>query len=186
MEWLKKNKGQSPFWFLGSKIPRLWRIFYSSYVTNKIFISTAALVIIFLIGLEFFLNPIEEAVEHPVVVINGHEFLVEVVDTPGKQSKGLGGRQFLAPKTGMLFTYDQPRQLSFWMKDMQFNIDILWIKDNTIIGIENDVPVENPPVTTYPSPGLVNYVLELNAGDSDKYNIKNGDQISIDIKELRK
>ena len=77
----------------------------------------------------------------------------------------------------MLFVFDHPAQYPFWMKDMNFPIDIIWIDENlkVIFIKKNAVPESYPEVFT--SPQNSKYVLEVVAGFSDKYNIKIGDKV---------
>lgn len=81
---------------------------------------------------------------------------------------------------GMLFPYRERNHYSFWMKDMQFPLDIVWIDDKTIIEIHKNVPIpvgESLPFYRPQEP--VDKVLELNAGTTDKYGIQVGDAIKI-------
>ena len=81
----------------------------------------------------------------------------------------------------MLFVFGGSRILRFWMKDMEFALDVLWIKDNKIIGISKNVlpPSEAGKTLTMQSPAHVDKALELNAGTIDRYDIKVGDTIVI-------
>jgi uncharacterized protein len=118
------------------------------------------------------------------VIIDNKIINVELAQTSSQQEKGLGDRDSLAVDNGMLFIFPDSGVKMFWMKDMKFPIDIIWIKDNTIIGITANVPVpidqKNLPI--YASPAEVNYVLEVSAGFSKKYNFKIGDKVTFDLK----
>jgi uncharacterized membrane protein (UPF0127 family) len=119
---------------------------------------------------------------HPVNV-NNNVLCVEIVDTPEKMSKGLSEREDLKENQGMLFVFGDKNIPGFWMKDMKFPIDIIWINDNEIVDISKNVPVPDASTTTQPpnySPSEpVNYVLEVNAGYVDKYNVEIGNTIEI-------
>jgi uncharacterized membrane protein (UPF0127 family) len=112
---------------------------------------------------------------------------VEVATTSEEQQRGLSGRAKLEHDSGMLFDFHNDthqRIRNFWMIDMQFNIDIIWIRNGNIIGIEKNVPkpeANTPPsqLPRYPSPDVVDYVLEVNAGWSDEHNILVGDTITL-------
>src|SRR2546423_625848 len=81
------------------------------------------------------------------IAINDHVINVEVVDTEVAREKGLGGRDFLAKDTGMLFVFPKNDTYAFWMKDMKFNIDIVWISaDGHIVDMR-----ENVSPNTYPT-----------------------------------
>ena len=94
---------------------------------------------------------------------------VELAYQPAETSRGLGYRAGLAPGTGMLFLFTEPAPRSFWMKGMQFCIDIIWIENGAIQGAAESVCPEPPgtadaDLTSYVSPVPVSYVLEVPAG----------------------
>ncbi|MBL8030484.1 MAG: DUF192 domain-containing protein [Candidatus Doudnabacteria bacterium] len=120
--------------------------------------------------------------------INNKKILVEIVNTPDKMQHGLSYRKNLLENQGMLFQFEKSQQANFWMKDMNFDIDIIWIQEKKIVGINSNVPapvkdqdskINNTNLPTYPSPGTVDMVLEVTAGWSEKNNIKTGDRISF-------
>lgn len=108
--------------------------------------------------------------------------LIEVADTNEKRAKGLGFRQSLATNSGMLFIHDTPKKYTYWMKGMNFPIDIMWIMGDEIADIIPNVP---PPVEgqnddtleRYSSTVDVDRVLEINAGFVLSNNIQVGDKI---------
>lgn len=109
---------------------------------------------------------------------------VEVADTPAKQKKGLSGKKELKDGTGMIFPYDPPRYVSFWMPDMNFPIDIVYIKDSTIFQIYHNVP--NHPsdfpkekLPSYRSNRPVDLVLEVPAGWCQTHQIQEGSRVHI-------
>lgn len=98
------------------------------------------------------------------VIINGSKIRVEMADTLMKQAKGLSGRKSLGVGEGMLFLYAKPGFYSFWMKDMSFPIDIIWIsEDYEIIDIASNIQPDSFPRTFAPQKAS-QYVLEVNAG----------------------
>ncbi|QQS22681.1 DUF192 domain-containing protein [bacterium] len=120
------------------------------------------------------------------VQIGNNKLLVQIADTDSLRQKGLSGTKRLTHNQGMLFDFTNTanRRPSFWMKDMNFSIDIIWIKDNKIIGIEKSVPAPeiNTPdyeLKTYSPPGSITHVLEVNAGWSDQNGISVGDKIEL-------
>jgi uncharacterized membrane protein (UPF0127 family) len=107
---------------------------------------------------------------------------VSVADTEATRELGLGGRESLASDEGMLFIFPTEGTYSFWMKDMHFAIDMLWISNNgTIIHIQSDVVPATYPESFAPTSaeGLARYVLELPAGYAREHNIKVGDKVAI-------
>lgn len=120
-----------------------------------------------------------------VVVINNKKINVELADTQEKREIGLSGRTGIGKNEGMLFVFkDNPRATVFWMKGMLIPIDIIWIKDNKVIKVDSGLkpPESNVPevqLSQYPSPGVVEYALEVASGYSEKNNIKVGDSFEL-------
>jgi uncharacterized membrane protein (UPF0127 family) len=95
----------------------------------------------------------------------GLTFAVEVADTPQQRGQGLSGRPQLAAGTGMLFVYDDPGVRRFWMYDMRFPIDLAWIGDGRVVGVETLRPCPSrEECPTHESPEPVDQVLEVPAG----------------------
>ncbi|MDB5187771.1 MAG: hypothetical protein JWO50_291 [Candidatus Kaiserbacteria bacterium] len=102
-----------------------------------------------------------------------------VADTPELQSLGLGGRSGLPNGEGMLFVFGHDDTYGFWMKDMQFSIDIVWLSsDKRVIYMVQSIAPETYPATFGPS-APSRYVLELPAGYTVAHSIKIGDQFSF-------
>src|SRR5512136_601336 len=74
------------------------------------------------------------------VMVGGVRFEVEVAQTPGTREKGLSGRTGLVDGQGMLFVFDKPDRYMFWMKDMLFPIDIIYIRGGRIVDMALDLP----------------------------------------------
>ncbi|MBN2198104.1 DUF192 domain-containing protein [Candidatus Wolfebacteria bacterium] len=115
------------------------------------------------------------------VNIGSLEIPVEVVKDSISRAKGLSGRQSLDAESGMLFIFKKAGFYSFWMPDMNFPIDIIWINNGKVVDITSDIPNEfnilNP--KNYKPSFPAQYVLEVNAGFAKKKNIKIGDLVSI-------
>lgn len=89
---------------------------------------------------------------------------VEIADTDSEREQGLSGRKNLPKDQGMLFVLDEPGQYGFWMKDMNFPIDIVWLDSHKkIIGITKNLQPNSYP-KIFMSPLGTKYVLELNPG----------------------
>lgn len=111
--------------------------------------------------------------------INNHQVVIEIADTPAKRQLGLGNRDSLEANHGMLFVFDQPDEACFWMKDMHFNLDILWFDANKhLIYQKPNLSPDTYPNTFCP-PTKADYVLEINAGEAAKLNIKNQDSFNL-------
>lgn len=117
---------------------------------------------------------------HGEVLIGGTEVKVEIVDDPGEMAKGLSGRESLEEDRGMLFVFAAPDQTAFWMKDMNFSLDIIWIKGDEIIDIAANLPpLAGDYVATYQPRVPADYVLEVNAGFTAERGVKIGDKVNI-------
>lgn len=117
------------------------------------------------------------------VEIDGVMISVEVARTDEELTRGLSGRESLEPNSGMLFVFDSPYIYSFWIPDMNFPIDIIWINDGAVVDISENVPNDfdpNNPVTYSPSEPA-QYVLEVNAGFTENNEITIGDEVNIDL-----
>lgn len=102
--------------------------------------------------------------------------VAEVVTTPQAMAKGLSGRESLDFDQGMLFAYDEPTRPSFWMQGMRFPIDIVWLSDGRVVGIEHRVPVGDG-TTRYSPKQDVDAVLELAASAAEFFGLKVGDPV---------
>ena len=111
------------------------------------------------------------------VVIDGRSFSAELVVTPAEQQRGLGGRDNLCQDCAMLFKFEKKGDYAFWMKDMRFDLDILWIADGKIVYIAKNVSYEA--LNTIDPKIAADDVLEANAGLADRYGFKTGDAVGI-------
>jgi uncharacterized membrane protein (UPF0127 family) len=112
------------------------------------------------------------------IFVGDIEIFVDIADTSVKRMQGLSGRAALTNETGMLFVFEELVRPRFWMKDMNFSIDIIWISsDKQIVGIERDVSPESFPQTFSPSEPVL-YVLEVPAGWAQSNGIILGTQLS--------
>ena len=120
------------------------------------------------------------------LTVGSKQIFVEIMDTPQKQAQGLSGREKLESDQGMLFDFSKnnPEGVipNFWMKEMKFNLDIIWIWDKKIIGITTDVPAPLTPQSELPfysPPTPVDMVLEVNANWSEKNDVKVGNEVGF-------
>lgn len=119
------------------------------------------------------------------VTINDKTFSVDVADTREEREKGLSGRKKLDAGEAMLFVFEETGLHTFWMKDMKFNLDIIFIKDDKIVTIHKNVEKPSPDLAPaelehYAPRESANFVLEINSGLSDKYSFKEGDTVKIE------
>lgn len=101
------------------------------------------------------------------------QFSVEVVISEAAKQQGLSGRDGLGDNQGMLFQYDAVANRCLWMKDMRFDIDMLWLNaDKAVTAIETNVSPDTYP-RTYCHQGQ--YLLEVPAGTAETLNLKIGE-----------
>jgi hypothetical protein len=110
--------------------------------------------------------------------INGTEIEAEIADNFFLRMKGLSGRKSLEEGRGMLFIFNDSAVRSFWMKDMNFPIDIIWINGDKVVGFAENAPVpDKNGIPSFKSPEPVDKALELPAGSVQGIGIKAGDEI---------
>ncbi|MBI4406810.1 DUF192 domain-containing protein [Candidatus Micrarchaeota archaeon] len=113
-----------------------------------------------------------------VICLKNKCFEAELALTPEQQTRGLSGRNPLENSKAMLFIFPQEEIHRFWMKDMQFSIDIVWISQNgTVVYIERNAQPCSETCPHIVPPAPAKYVLEVNAGGASE--IKNGDQLNL-------
>ncbi|MCF7843774.1 DUF192 domain-containing protein [Candidatus Gracilibacteria bacterium] len=155
---------------------------------NKIF-SVIIIVLFFFIGMYGYrclsekvceVESFNRFVRHDVTISTPHGAIVaEVADTRSSRELGLSGRESMKENEGLLFIFDTPGRYGFWMKDMIFPLDILWINQNGIVvEIERNVTPESYP-KTYINASPATYVLELNAGIAEKQGLFIGSKVKI-------
>ena len=104
-----------------------------------------------------------------------HRFTVDVAASPQQQETGLMFVKSLAPDRGMIFPYDPPQPVAFWMRNTLIPLDMIFIRaDGTIARIATAKALDETPV---PSGEPVAAVLEIAAGRSAELGIRPGDRV---------
>jgi uncharacterized membrane protein (UPF0127 family) len=113
-------------------------------------------------------------------------FNCEVADTPSERAIGLMNRESLEPDEGMLFIFESPQNVSFWMKNTLIPLDIVFIDESgTVINIEQANPepeVIDDDLARYSSDRPAKWVLEVNQGLCAAHGITPGTSVLIDLK----
>jgi len=138
--------------------------------------------ILFFITAIIFITLIAFHFRQTKVFVAGQPVWVKIAKTPSERQQGLSGVRKLADDEGMLFVFPEKQQPTFWMKDMNFPLDFIWISDKKIVDLTENVL--NPSPDT-PEPEIsrcqpkqpVDMVLEVNAGWIAKNKIKIGDPV---------
>jgi uncharacterized membrane protein (UPF0127 family) len=117
----------------------------------------------------------------PQVCYLGNCVAVEVVSKEDEMERGLMYRTRLDQNKGMLFVFTKDDKYSFWMQNMRFNLDILWISlDGHIVFIGKNIPAcSKGPCTVYTPDKEARYVLEINSGYTTSHHWKVGDKLDL-------
>jgi uncharacterized protein len=104
-----------------------------------------------------------------------HRFTVEVARTPRQQEIGMMYRRSVAPDRGMIFSYDPPQNVAFWMQNTLIPLDMIFIRaDGRIARIATAKPLD---LTSVPSGEAVAAVLEIRGGRAAQLGIRPGDRV---------
>jgi len=103
-------------------------------------------------------------------------FRVEVADTPALRAQGLMFVSDLPQMSGMLFVYERPQSVSFWMENTLIPLDMVFADETGTVQrvLANAVPRDRTPI---PGGEGIQYVLEINGGLAARFGIKPGDQM---------
>ncbi len=114
------------------------------------------------------------------ITLAGTSLKVFVAESSSEVAQGLSGRHGLRDGEGMLFIFGNPSIQTFWMQDMLFDIDMIFIRDNIIVDIAKNMPKPKPYEwpATYSSKNSADMVLEVNSGLSDRNGWEVGDSIN--------
>lgn len=116
--------------------------------------------------------------------INGQKILLEEAKSQRDKIKGLSKRSSIDPNTGMVFFYESPAERAFWMKNVNFPLDIIFMNESQIIRMyKNAKPCTTEICKIYPSKKLTDQIIEVPAGFCKKHKLKKGAYILV--KELK-
>lgn len=156
----------------------------SEYTKRYFFFLIVALAL-FLLFTQFDIGRSGKTAHETASIIIGNDITItaEIANTPDKRANGLSGKDALPVNTGMLFIFDEKGYYAFWMKDMNFPLDIIWLDDQfSIIDMKEYVSPDTFPMRFSPvSPAK--YVLEANAGFAEGNNLAVGDTIDVVIRK---
>lgn len=117
----------------------------------------------------------------PSVKLHGHRFSIEIAADDASRDHGLMDRTSMPADHGMLFVFDEPGMLTFWMKNTLIPLDMLFFdEDYRLINMHQRVPpCRQDPCPVYGSTKPAQYVLELNGGEASKIGVKPGDKLTV-------
>jgi uncharacterized protein len=144
--------------------------------THTILLQTLLIVLVVLGGLWFLGN---QQGPSKLVRLGNQTFYAMLADDDIERAQGLSGTNSLATNRAMLFEFEVPDTYCFWMKDMNYPLDIIFINENKqIVTRYKDLPPDSYP-KSFCSAELSKYVLEVPAGTADRLNLKLGDSVSF-------
>jgi len=139
------------------------------------FLALAILSLLFLLGCV-----VKRDLSTRQLKIGEASLVVEVADTLLSRAQGLSGRAELAPDHGMLFVFPAASRYEFWMKDMNFALDFLWLHKGVVVEVVANVP---PPSQAEPTPArvrpsqLADSVIEVPAGWAAEHKVVAGAKV---------
>lgn len=143
---------------------------------RKIQISGIVVVIAVVCALWWFLQPTPLAPHQTRVAIGDSTVVADIADTEPLREHGLSGRAKLEEKEGMLFVFQADSTYAFWMKDMLFPIDMIWLSnDKRVVYIVQNASPQSYPASFVPE-SPARYVLEVPAGWTVRHNVTIGAQ----------
>lgn len=161
---------------------------------NKKLSLILTVIIIFIFGIFLYKNYIKTPVystycgnySEKNIVIGNQNIKAIIADDICKQDLGLSGNNGLKNNQGMFFVFTKDGSYGFWMKDMKYPLDMIWINSSLqIVGIEKNISPDTYNATDTKKSEILGesywaqYVFELPAGFSDKNNVKIGDKITF-------
>lgn len=114
------------------------------------------------------------------VLASGKVFQLEVTETEEQRQMGLMYRESLPDDRGMLFEFDPPMPVQFWMKNCRMSLDMIFLRAGEIKAIAHNVPpCESDPCPTYGTPAEIDQVIEIRGGLAKEIGLKEGDKIKV-------
>ncbi len=115
------------------------------------------------------------------ILLGDKELEVEVVNTSESITQGLSGRESIGAD-GMLFILPERRVPTFWMKEMKFDLDMIWIDDYKVVDITTKVPKPEEDLNLrelplYSPSQVVDMVLEVEKGKAEDWNVEVGNVV---------
>lgn len=153
--------------------------------STKVKLLIAGLLVVLLIGVTSVLSKNSNSMQ---VQINQTTYNLEVATTPSQQATGLMYRTEMASNQGMLFIFDSAQVRAFYMKNTLIPLDIIFLDQNkSVLNIAKNVPPcqqvvqDQSDCPLYYSQGAAKYVIELNAGQTDKINLQPGQIVNLEL-----
>jgi uncharacterized membrane protein (UPF0127 family) len=136
----------------------------------------------FIVGLALNLNNHKTDTGLQKLQIGNAVIYVEVAATPAQKELGLSNRASLRSDGGMIFIFTKLSRPTFWMKNMNFPLDFIWVRDKKVVELTEHVgaplkSMADAQLPLYIPTTDVDAVIEVNAGFVEYYKIKVGDEV---------
>jgi uncharacterized membrane protein (UPF0127 family) len=154
---------------------------------GKSFLIFILIVVVISIGLLLFYQPKPNLKPEDFIEIGQTKVFVEIAQSDKEKALGLSGRNSLAQNQGMIFLFNEKRVPAFWMKDMNFNLDFIWLDGNMVVDVTENVikpekGISQSQLTLYRPNKPITALLEVNSGFIKRNKIKIGDPVSFYLK----
>lgn len=129
-------------------------------------------------------TPVNNGYKQVNVTVNGVELVTDIALNSTQKSKGLSVKDTLNENEAMLFVFDTEREHAFWMKNMKFPIDIIWLDDDKeVVHIEHSLEpcIPDEFCQSYKPDDDSLYVLETVAGFAQKYNVTENTLVEFEL-----
>jgi uncharacterized membrane protein (UPF0127 family) len=111
--------------------------------------------------------------------VSRQSYSLEIADNSDEQQKGLSDRDSMPRDHGMLFAFHYEEKLCFWMKDMHFPLDMIWLDaGHRVVHLEQNLSPDTYP-DQFCSHTPARYVIELNAGEVARAGIRKGQNLNF-------
>lgn len=147
---------------------------------TKITFVVVLFLLLYLFGLSYKVHaPEKKSESEKIIQLGQRKMVIELADNEAKIIQGLSGRTSLAKDHGMLFVMNKKDKYVFWMKEMRFPLDFIWIDGQKVVDITENVPYpkEGQPIAQVAPKTWSDKVLEVNAGMASSSGVKIGDLI---------
>lgn len=134
------------------------------------------IILLVLIGYFYFFRTTQQFTDYPrkQATLGPHKLTLVLTDTEQRKITGLSGSKPLRENEGMLFHFPAPGRYGFWMKDMKYPLDFLYLRNNKVVEVRTDVSPETYPDIILPTVDF-DSMIEMNAGSTSKLNLHIGD-----------
>jgi len=120
--------------------------------------------------------------EHGRVIVGEEKIKVEIVSQLTSRQKMLDWQEDMDKDNGLLFVLDKPSETTAWLNDLRLPADIIWLQNGQIIDLAPNLPaIGSDLLNGYKTPKPATHILEIGSGFVDKYDLKVGDRLNIEI-----